>query len=116
VEKFANWHSGENRTILVCYVNPANVVAVPQYDNSKIRVAEYFPFAIANWNGEKIDVIEQAYFESDYSEYELEELEKQLAKVYSEELPIETAKKAEEESRPVSELLRIIESRLVDIE
>jgi hypothetical protein len=115
VEKFANWHSG-NRTILVCYVNPANVVAVPQYDNSKIRVAEYFPFAIANWDGSKIDIIEQAYFESDYTEYELEELEVQLAKIYAEELPIEAARKAEEEQRPVSELLKIIESRMVDIE
>ena len=116
VEKFANWHSGENRTILVCYVNPANVVAVPQYDHSKIRVAEYFPFAIANWDGNNIDVIEQAYFESDYTEYELDELETILANVYRDEPAIETAMSAEPEERPISELLRIIETRLVDIE
>lgn len=116
VEKFANWKSGDNRTILVCYVNPANVVAVPEYDHSKMRVSEYFPFAIANWDGQKIDIIEQAYFESDYTSYELEELEKQLAKVYAEEKPIADAQKAEKESRPMSELLKIIESRLVDIE
>ena len=116
VERFANWHSGENRTILVCYVNPANVVAVPQTDHSKMRVAEYFPFAVASWDGEKIDIIEQAYFESDYTEYELEELEIQLAKIYDAELPIAEAMKAEKEVRPFSELQKIIESRLIDIE
>jgi len=117
VEKYANWHHGENRTILVCYVNPANVVAVPQYDHSKIRVCEYYPFAIANWNGEKIDIIEQAYFESDYCEYEAEELERQVEAIQADELPIEKAINAEnDEERPMSELLKIIESRLVDIE
>lgn len=115
VESFANWHSGENRTILVCYVNPANVVAVPDYDHSKMRVCEYFPFAIASWDGKKIDIIEQSYFESDYCEYELEELEKQVALVQANELPIEKAINAEAEVRPMSELLKIIESRLVDI-
>lgn len=116
VEKFVNWHSGENRTILVCYVNPANVVAVPITDHSKMRVSEYFPFAVANWDGSKIDIIEQAYFESDYTTYELGELEKQLAKVYAEEKPIVDAMNAEKEQRPMSELLKVIETRLVDIE
>jgi hypothetical protein len=112
VEGFA---SGSSK-ILVCYVNPANVVAVPDYDHSKMRVCEYFPFAVATYNNRKIDVIEQAYFESDYCEYEIEELEALSAKVQAEELPIEKAMNAEQESRPMSELLKIIESRLIDIE
>jgi len=32
-----------SRPILLCYVNPMNVVAVPQYDTSKMRVSEYYP-------------------------------------------------------------------------
>lgn len=113
VESFA---SGSG-TVLVCYVNPANVVAVPDYDHSKMRVCEYFPFAIASYSDDrKIDIIEQAYFESDYTEYELEELEAQVAKIQADELPIETAMKAEKEERPMSELLKIIETRLVDLE
>lgn len=112
VENFANGNS----KILVCYVNPANVVAVPEYDHSKMRVCEYFPFAVATYENGKIDIIEQAFFESDYCEYEVEELEAQVAKVQAEELPIEKAMNAEAESRPMSELLKIIESRLVDIE
>jgi len=113
VESFAN-HDG---TVLVCYVNPANVVAVPDRDHSKMRVSEYFPFAIATYSDRKIDVIEQAFFESDYCEYEVEELEAQVAKLQADELPIEKAINAEnDEERPMSELMKIIESRLVDIE
>jgi len=112
VENFA----GSSSTILVCYVNPAHVVAVPKYDHSKMRVSEYFPFAVATYKDGKIDIIDTKYFESDYCEYEIEELERQIALVKVEELPIETAKKAEKESRPMSELMKILETRLVDIE
>jgi len=113
VESFAS----RNGTVLVCYVNPANVVAVPQYDHSKMRVCEYFPFAIATYQDNKIDVVEQAYFPADYCEYEIEELEKQVALIQADELPIEKAINAEnDETRPMSELQKIIESRLVDLD
>ena len=112
VERFA----GGSGVVLVCYVNPAHVVAVPEYDHSKMRVCEYFPFAIANYEDNKIDVIEQAYFESDYCEYEIDELEKRLELLQKNEKPIETAINAEEDIRPMSELKKIIESRLIDIE
>jgi hypothetical protein len=81
-----------------------------------MRVSEYFPFAIASYTDRKIDIIEQAYFESDYCEYEIEKLEEQLDKLRAEELPIETAMNAENEERSMSELMKIIESRLLDIE
>ena len=41
--------------------------------------------------------------------------EEMVAKILAEEKPIETAIKAEEEDRPLSELQKIIENRLVDI-
>lgn len=112
VETFGN----RNTPILACFVNPANVVAVPEYDHSKMRVSEYFPFAIATYTDGKIDIVEQQYFEEDYCNYEVEELEVQIAKVKAEELPLETAKKAEAESRPMSELMKMLEGRLLDIE
>ena len=112
VERFG---SG-NGVVVVCYVNPANVVAVPNYDHSKMRVCEYFPFAIAEYTDGKINIIEEQYFESDYCEYEIEELEAQIVKIKEEELPIETAMCAEKETRSMSELMKIIESRLIDIE
>jgi hypothetical protein len=113
VERFAN--RGES-IILVCLVNPAHVVAVPEYDHSKMRVAEYFPYAFATYKDGVIEIIEEAYFESDYCAYEQQELEAAIAKVKAEQLPYETALKAEQETRPMSELMKMLESRLVDIE
>jgi hypothetical protein len=80
-----------------------------------MRVSEYFPYAFATYENDKIDVIEQAYFESDYQEYEEAELEKQIAKVKAAEKPVETAINAEDETRPMSELMKILETRLLDI-
>lgn len=111
VENFA----GSASAILVCLINPANVVAVPQYDHSKIRVSEYFPFAIASYENQKIDIIEQPYLEMDYHTYEIEELEKQIHKVKATELPVEKAINGEEETRSMSELMKILQNRLVDI-
>jgi hypothetical protein len=112
VERFANGSS----IILACLVNPANVVAVPQYDHSKMRVSEYFPFAYATYESGKIDIVEQAYFEEDYCDYEVRDIEALIEKVRAEEKPIETAINAEDEERPLSELQKILESRLFDIE
>jgi len=113
VERFAN--RGES-VVLACLVNPANVVAVPDYDHSKMRVSEYFPFAYATYENGKIDIVEQSYFELDYQEYETEVLERQIANIQANELPIETAIGAEDEVRPMSELQKILETRLFDIE
>lgn len=113
--KYVESFAGGRSVILVCFVNPANVVAVPEYDHSKMRVAEYFPFAYATYEDGKIDIIEQKYFEDDYQSYEEEELEKQIALVKASEKPIETALNADDEARPMSELMKILETRLFDI-
>ena len=102
--------------ILVCLVNPAHVVAVPNKDGKKMRVSEYFPYAVATYTNGIIDIVQQPYFEMDYQEYEVSALEAMIAKVQKEELPLKTAKKAKAESRPMSELKKILQSRLVDIE
>jgi hypothetical protein len=114
VEKFVEYKKNES-AILVCLVNPANVVAVPNYDHSKMRVTEYFPIGLAKYENQKIDIIEQKYFEDDYSNYEVNELESLIKKVIANEKPIAKAKNSEEEKRPLSELKKIIESRLIDI-
>jgi len=104
--------------VLVCYVNPAHVVAVPDYDHSKMRVSEYFPFAVANYDGNTIDIVEQSYFESDYTQYEMEELEEMVENVLAKEIPIPTEGRCvveELETRSLAELQKIIENRLVDI-
>lgn len=115
VERFSKTGS----VILVCLVNPANVVAVPNSDHSKIRVSEYFPYAVASYENGKIDIIEEAYFENDYQEYEEAEIERLIAKALfhtnTGEKLIETAINGEEETRPMSELMKILETRLIDI-
>jgi len=112
VENFTNRSSA----ILVCLVNPAHVVAVPEYDHSKMRVAEYFPFAVATYVDGRIDIVEEAYFEDDYCEYEIQELEAAITKIKAEEKPYVAAKNAEEEQRPMSELMKMLDLRLIDIE
>jgi hypothetical protein len=114
--KYVEHFGSDGDAVLVCLVNPAHVVAVPNYDHSKMRVAEYFPFAVASYTNGKIDIIEQAYFESDYQAYEIEELERQIANVQANEKPVEAAINAEEEDRPMTELMKILETRLFDIE
>lgn len=114
--KYVETFGSNGAVVLVCLVNPANVVAVPVADHSKMRVTQYFPFAFATYEDGKIDIIEQAYFEADYCAYEAEELERQIASIQAEELPIETAINAEVEERPMSELQKMLETRLFDIE
>ena len=92
------------------------MIAVPVADNSKMRTSQYYPFAIASYVDGNIDIIDQQYYEENYIEYEISELEDMLANVRAEEFPIETAINAVKEERPMSELLKIIATRLIDIE
>lgn len=109
--------AGSTSTILVCLVNPAHVVAVPSYDHSKMRVAEYFPFAIANRNDQgDIDVVDQPYFEHDYRAYEVEELERQIAAINKEESRVACDVDAAEDDREIEEVLKALQTRVVDLE
>jgi hypothetical protein len=111
VERFAD----NDSIVLVCFVNPAHVIAVPDYDHSKMRVAEYFPFALAAYSNNKINIIKEAYLEDDYCEYEILDLEKSIKKIKAKELPYKSAKNAKKEERSMSELQKMLETRLVDI-
>lgn len=115
VNQYASSVTGGRGVVLACYVNPANVVAVPTADCTKMRVTEYFPFAVATYTNGKIDIAEQKYLESDYSGHEAKEVQALIAKVKRGEKPIEKALAAEEESRPMYELVKILESRLIDL-
>jgi hypothetical protein len=114
--KFVQTFASSTDAILVCLVNPAHIIAIPVADHSKMRTSQYYPFAIASYVDGNIDIVDQQYFEDDYIEYEIEELENMLANVRAEELPVETAINAEKEERPMADLLKIIATRLIDIE
>jgi hypothetical protein len=108
VESFAN----TNSVVLVCLVNPMNVMAVPEYDNSKMRVCEYYPFALATFEDRKIDIIEQKFFEYDYVNIE----EKDLNEILSVQYDVrDTAMNADEDERDYEEYRTILEARSIDL-
>jgi len=109
VENFA----GRNSVVLVCLVNPMNVMAVPEYDHSKMRVCEYYPMALATFEDRKIDIIEQKYFEYDYVSHEELELER-LLKASEEDVRV-TSYNGPNDTRDYSEYLEILEARVVDL-
>jgi hypothetical protein len=110
-----NFGRGSNK-VLICLINPANIVAVPTYDRSKLRVNEYFPIGEAKYEDGKITAIQQPYFENDYINYERKELEKMLETIKVERKnPIKDAINAPKETRLFSELEGLIQNRLVTL-
>ena len=78
--------------VLEVLINPRNVVAVPiDYNNTKMRVCEYYPFAISNGENESI------YLESDYIDYDKKAQKEELAQLEKE--TAEKIKQVEEESK-----------------
>ena len=108
VQSFAN----SNSVVLVCLVNPMNVMAVPQYDHSKMRVCEYYPFALATFEDRTIDIIEQKFFEYDYVSHEEEDLKALLAS--NEDVRV-TAINGDDDERDYAEYLDILEARVIDL-
>lgn len=107
-------NSDENDSpVLVCMVNPMNVVAVPQYDSSKMRVTEYYPFARGTVQEGKINIVEQSFYEDDYSNVEEKVLAEMLEANRDEVRP--TAINAEADDRDIEEYLSVLESRVVDL-
>lgn len=113
--KYVESYADENSVILVCLVNPMNIVAVPDNESSKMRVCEYYPFALATFNNNKIEIIEQKYFEFDYRNYELTDLETMAEKTIANEQPIKNVIHSELDDRSLSELTTVIQSRIYDI-
>lgn len=66
-------HGGSDSAILEVLVSPRNVVAVPtDYHNTKMRVCEYYPYAISNGENSAI------YLEEDYINHDKKQLEAEL--------------------------------------
>lgn len=67
-------------TILAVLVNPSNIVALPEHDNSKIRTCEYYPYAVIE-RDERTGAwteLDDSYFEADYLAYEIDSIEEEL--------------------------------------
>lgn len=111
VEGFGN--SNSDRKILLVLVNPAHVVAVPRYDNSKMRTCEYFPYAeLERLPDGKFEVVESSYFEDDYLKYEASELEAEIERIQTEIEKVEVG----EPNKEILNYKKILEDRLITIE
>jgi len=61
---------------IVVLVNPSKVVAVPEYNKHKMRVCEYFPIGLAEYDEEgKLIEIDIDVFEYEYLSHDLEIIE-----------------------------------------
>lgn len=61
-----------NKMILSCLINPSNVVSIPRdYNNTKMRCCEYFPFAVTH------EEHQEKFSDHDYKNYSEEDLGKQ---------------------------------------
>lgn len=79
---YVNGFASNNDTILICLINPMNVVAIPESDHSKIRVSEYFPMGICRVNeNREIIPIDTPYMENDYLNYEIKSLNKTIESI-----------------------------------
>lgn len=109
---YVNSFYSAGNVVLLVLVNPAHVIHIPS-ETSKLRTAEYFPYGILKIkekpeNDNKFEVLEQPYFETDYSEYEKEQIERDLAIIRdSESNKIPTQSELDYK--------KILESRLVDL-
>jgi hypothetical protein len=84
---------GYERRIIACLVNPAHVVAVPvDYSYEKMRVCEYFPYAISDFDkADNLNEIDTQFYEADYIGYEMDQLKQEIAKYSGEYAMTEAA-------------------------
>lgn len=112
--KYVNRYADKEDEILICLINPANVVAIPKNETSKIRVSEYYPISIANRNDDgTIDAINVSYFESDYINYEKKELDKMINLAKNNQKHIDA--RNVNDIRTNSEIIKILSERIKTI-
>jgi len=92
-------------TIQAVLVNPMHVVAIPNHDNSKIRTCKFFSYGIMEKDEDGVwHELETQYFEEDFEEDELEDLEDRLEE-------LNPSSTSEEETDQV----KAVQERLVDL-
>lgn len=110
---YVNRFYSNGNTVLMVLVNPAHVIHIPKSETSKMRTAEYYPYAILEVTNEssnnKFKVLTQPYFETDYANYERERIE----------IDLELIRQSEANFKPKSESSadyhKLLKERLVDL-
>jgi len=94
-------------TILAILVNPKDIVALPEHDNSKIRTCRYFPYAVIQRerNGDW-EELESVYFEEDFMDKEQAEIRSQLDAIANGNYGNDSDERADLDPQEAAELLR----------
>jgi hypothetical protein len=103
--------------VLTVLINPAHVIHVPTSESTKLRTAEYYPFAVLEQRDDvvertgfgKFKVINQPYFETDYATFEKVKIEEDLARVRQDE------QNDRQKTEYQIDYKKLLETRLVDL-
>lgn len=113
-ESYVKSFGNANDTIFLCLLNPKDVVAVPQYDSSKLRTCAYLPIGIMEQDEHgQWQAIQTTHFELDYIDYEVDELERQRREIEDQLVGVTPGDKSTFDL--LGEQLRVIEQRVVDL-
>jgi len=103
-------------TALMVLINPAHVIHIPSRETTKLRTAEYYPFAIleladghSSLKTGKFKVLNQPYFETEYANFEKDKIEQELEAIRAAEITMPTKKPDQIDYR------KMLEKRLVDL-
>lgn len=99
-----NFCISNNSIILAVLVNPRNIVAIPEYDTSKIRVCEYFPYSIMAIGENRWEELHDEYIEEDYCDYEIDEIDELLKKYEEDQIHLE------------NEQITLLKQRLIELD
>lgn len=109
--KYVSNFGGVSDTIFACLVDPQHVVAIPEYDTSKIRVCDYLPYATMHRSSNgKWEEIASTHFEVDYEIHEKFTLEERTKELKSQ---LKGAKGKTKDLIAIK--LDIVETRLLDL-
>lgn len=110
---YVNRFYSQGNTVFMVLVNPAHVIHIPKSETTKLRTAEYYPYAILEITNEsrdnKFKVLTQPYFETDYANYEKERIEIDLALISNNEANFK------DKSESSASYHKLLKERLVDL-
>ena len=107
------FYGGDDRYVIACLVNPADVAAVPvDYSFEKMRTSQYYPYAVCEISAEGyLKEIETKFFEEDYVAYELNDINSKL-----EALKVSPENASEAETISTEQLETMLQARLILLE
>jgi hypothetical protein len=104
-------------------IDPSKVVAVPQHNPNKMRVCEYFPISIIEYDSDgKVIEIDTAIFEHGYTQYSVGQIDRMIKSAEIEELQEQliipegfTMDMFEDHKLSLADMMEVIRERVVKV-